>query len=81
MLLSLAKSDRTKKTVKSELFHVALPSSKVDDVNLEEMDHEIKCYILGLAAIIRGIVRPQDSFRQLAKKIYIIFRGNMMLST
>ena len=68
VLLSLATCDGARrKTAKSKLFHVALSSMEVDDV--EYVHNGTKCYILDLAAIIRSIMRTPDTFRELANNI------------
>ena len=66
--LSLTRCDGARrKTAKSKLFHVALSSVEVDDV--EYVRNETKCYILDLAAIIQSIMRTPETFRELANNI------------
>lgn len=65
--LSLATCDGTRrKTAKSKLFSAALTSLEVERIEIESTEGRKACYILDLAAIIRSIVRPPDTFRELA---------------
>lgn len=73
--LSLETSDGVRrKTTKSKLYDLALPSLQLDESTMNEVTGDISCYILDLAAYLRYIQKPPDEFKDLA----IIFLNSLL---